>query len=148
MNFMRILFDGETAAAAAGDTTQVGLMGMWPMLLMLAAVFAIFYFMMIRPEKKRKQEAEDLRNALKKGDKITTIGGIMGTIVSIKDDVIVIETSEDQVRMELQKWSVMTNNTAEEKKKKEQAESRAAAKRQAEERAKEKAERKANRDKR
>ena len=120
----------------------------YTMIIMLVAIIGVFYFMMIRPEKKRKQEAENLKNSLKKGDKITTIGGIVGTIVSIKDDMLVIETSEDQVRMELQKWSVMTNNTADAAKKEREAEARAAAKKQAEERKKAKEEKKAAKGKR
>lgn len=88
-----------------------GLIGMLPMLLIMVA---LFYFMMIRPENKRKKEAEELRSALKNGDKITTIGGIVGTVVDVKSDRFVIETSADQVRIELMKWSLSTNETAEE----------------------------------
>lgn len=76
--------------------------------IMLAIVIAIFYFMLIRPESKRKKAAEQMRNSLKKGDVITTIGGIIGKIVAVTDETIVIETSEDRVRMELTKWSVST----------------------------------------
>lgn len=75
---------------------------------MLILLVLIFYFMIIRPENKRKKAAEDLRNGLKKGDKITTIGGIVGTIVQVNSDTIVIETSDDRVRMELTKWAVST----------------------------------------
>ena len=92
---------------------------------------AVFYFMIIRPEKKKKKEEENLRNSLKEGDKITTIGGIVGKIVDIKGDNIVIETSMDRVRMELAKWSVMTNNTAQEAAQKARAEAQAAAKEKA-----------------
>ena len=81
-------------------------------LIMMVLMFAIFYFMLIRPENKRKKEAEQMRSAVKTGDKITTIGGIIGTVVSVKDDKIVIETSADQVRMELAKWAISTNDTA------------------------------------
>lgn len=80
--------------------------------IMLVAMVAIFYFMLIRPENKRKKEAEQLRSSLKVGDQITTIGGIVGTVVSVKDDRFVIETSADQVRIELQKWALSTNDTA------------------------------------
>lgn len=80
-------------------------------ILMIVLMFAVFYFMLIRPEKKRKQQAEDMRNALKKNDKITTIGGIMGSIVAVNADSIVIETSDDRVRMELAKWAVANNHT-------------------------------------
>ena len=77
-------------------------------IVMLVLLRVLFYFMLIRPENKRKKAAEELRNSLKKGDKVTTIGGIVGTIVQVNDATIIIETSEDRVRMELTKWAVST----------------------------------------
>ncbi|MEI3130005.1 MAG: preprotein translocase subunit YajC [Oscillospiraceae bacterium] len=77
-------------------------------ILIFVAVIAIMYFLMIRPEKKKQKKVEAMRDALKVGDNITTIGGIVGDVVSIKDGKdgkIVIETSADRVRMELEKWS-------------------------------------------
>ena len=113
------------------------------MVVMLVLMLAVMYFMIIRPEKKKKKEAEELRSSLHKGDKIITIGGIIGKIVEIKDEKIVIETSEDQVRMELQKWAVMTNETAEKEKTKRAAEAKEAAQKAKEEKAKAKADKKA-----
>jgi len=80
--------------------------------IMLIAMVAIFYFMLIRPENKRKKEAEQLRSSVKEGDMITTIGGIVGKVVSVKDEKFVIETGADQVRIEFQKWALSTNDTA------------------------------------
>ena len=100
-------------------------------LIMMVLMFAIFYFMLIRPENKRKKEAEQMRSSVKTGDKITTIGGIVGTVVHVKDDKIVIETSADQVRMELAKWAISTNDTADaaaKEKAKKDAEAKAKAK--------------------
>ncbi len=102
------------------------------MIIMLIAMVAVFYFMMIRPENKRKKEAETMRSSLKVGDKITTIGGIVGTVVDIKEDKFVIETSADRVRMELQKWALSTNESGaerarEEAKKAEEAKAKAKA---------------------
>lgn len=77
-------------------------------LVMIAVLFVIMYFLMIRPENKRKKKAQEMRDSLKKGDTITTIGGIVGKIVSVSNDTIVIETSDDRVRMELTKWAVST----------------------------------------
>lgn len=105
--------------------------GMASTLLMLVAMFGVMYFMLIRPENKRKKEAEEMRSSLRNGDKITTIGGIVGTIVNIKEDKIVIETGADQVRIELAKWAVSTNETAAEAaqaEKKKAAEAKAKAK--------------------
>ena len=96
---------------AATTTADTGAAGMLMTFLPLIAIFAVFYFMLIRPEKKRKKEAEQMRSALKNGDEITTIGGIGGRIGMVNDVTIVIETSDDRVRMELTKWAVSTNNT-------------------------------------
>ena len=93
-------------------TTPGAMEGMGSTVLMLIMMLAVFYFMLIRPENKRKKEAEQMRASVKKGDKITTIGGIIGTVVDVKENSIVVETSADQVRIELAKWALSTNETA------------------------------------
>lgn len=92
-----------TTDAAAGMTSP---------LIMMVLMIAIFYFMLIRPENKRKKEAEQMRSSVKKGDKIVTIGGITGTVVDVKENKIVLETGADQVRIEFEKWAISTNETA------------------------------------
>ena len=82
------------------------------LILMLVLMFAMLYFFMIRPENKRKKEAQNLRDSLKVGDVITTIGGIVGTICKVDESTIVIETSADRVRIEFTKWAVSTKNVA------------------------------------
>lgn len=77
-------------------------------IIMMVAMLAIFYFILIRPENKRKKQAQEMRDSLKKGDTVTTIGGIVGKIVLTTPNTIVIETSEDRVRMELTRWAVST----------------------------------------
>lgn len=106
-------------------------------LIMILVMVAIFYFMLIRPENKRKKEAEQMRSAVKNGDKITTIGGIVGTVVNVKESKIVIETGADQVRIELEKWAISSNETAteaakEEEKKAKEAKAKAKAAKKAE----------------
>ena len=81
-------------------------------IIMLVLMLAMLYFFMIRPENKRKQEAQNLRDSLKVGDVITTIGGIVGTICKVDESTIVIETSADRVRIEFTKWAVSTKNVA------------------------------------
>lgn len=97
-------------------------------IIMIVLMLAIFYFLLIRPENKRKKQAEDMRNSLKKGDKICTIGGLLGTIVQVKEDSIVFETSEDRVRIEISKWGIQTNmNGADKAQKKKKGEKEEAA---------------------
>ena len=81
--------------------------GMYSIVL-LVLMFALLYFFMIRPENKRKKQAQNMRDSLKKGDMITTIGGIIGTICAVKENTIVIETGADRVRIEFTKWAVST----------------------------------------
>ncbi len=119
-----------TAAEAADPASMLS------GVVMMAAMLGIMYFMLIRPENKRKKEAEQMRSAIRKGDKITTIGGIVGTVVDIKESRIVIETGADQVRIELEKWAVSSNETAAEN-------AKAAEAKAAEEKAKAKAKAKA-----
>ena len=114
--------------------------GMGSSMFILIAMLAVMYFIMIRPENKRKKEAEQMRSSVKKGDKVTTIGGIVGTVVDVKENNIVIETSADQVRIEVAKWALSTNETAAEAAKEEE-------KKRQEKKAKEKAAKKAAQNK-
>ena len=91
--------------------------GMGSSMFILIAMLAVMYFIMIRPENKRKKEAEQMRSSVKKGDKVVTIGGIVGVVVDVKDNKFVMETGADQVRIELEKWALSTNETAAEAKK-------------------------------
>ena len=84
------------------DANMLGTVGM------LVVMLAIFYFMLIRPENKKKKELAKMRSELAVGDEITTIGGIIGTICAVKEESIVIETSADRVRIEFAKWAIST----------------------------------------
>ena len=106
------------------------------MIIMLVVMVAVFYFMLIRPENKRKKEAEEMRSSVKEGDEVTTIGGIIGTVVNVKEDKFVLETSADRVRVEFAKWAISSNDTA-------AAAAQEAAKKAKEEKAKAKAAKKA-----
>ena len=111
---MLYLLESTTGAAEANP------MGGASTIIMLLAMVAIFYFMLIRPENKRKKEAEQLRSSVQVGDMITTIGGITGKVVSVKEEKFVIETGADQVRIEFAKWALSTNETGAERAKAEE----------------------------
>jgi len=78
-------------------------------IILLVAMIAVFYFLIIRPENKRKKQAENMRNSLKKGERITTIGGMVGKVVHVTSDKLTFETGEDRVRIEITKWAVSSN---------------------------------------
>ena len=78
-------------------------------IIMIVLLFAVFYFFLIRPENKKKKKAEEMRNSLSVGDKITTIGGMVGKIVDISGELITFETGEDRVRIQVTKWVISTN---------------------------------------
>ncbi|MDY2845541.1 MAG: preprotein translocase subunit YajC [Eubacteriales bacterium] len=88
------------AAAASGKVNAI------TTLVMLAAMIAVFYFFMYRPQKKQEKESTDMRNNLKVGDEITTIGGVIGKIVSIKDETVTIETSNERNKIRILRSAV------------------------------------------
>ena len=111
----------EDVVGTTGTGAEAAPGSMLTPILMMVIMVAIFYFILIRPENKRKKEAQKMREAVKVGDKVVTIGGIVGTVVSVKDERFVMETSADQVRIEFEKWALSTNTTAEEKAKEDAA---------------------------
>ena len=88
------------AAAASGKVNAI------TTLFMLAAMIAVFYFFMYRPQKKQEKESTDMRNNLKVGDEVTTIGGVIGKIVSIKDETVTIETSNERNKIRILRSAV------------------------------------------
>jgi preprotein translocase subunit YajC len=75
-------------------------------LLPIVAIFVIFYFLLIRPQKKKEKQVTSMRDAAQVGDDIVTIGGIRGRIVKAKDDVITIQVGADKVRFEIMRWAI------------------------------------------
>ena len=102
--------------AAATDTASM-IASFIPLILMIV----VFYFLLIRPQKKRDKEVQKMRENIEIADEIVTIGGIIGRIVSIKDDTIVIETAGDRSKIRLARWSIQQNITATERAAQEQA---------------------------
>ncbi len=85
------------------------------MILMLVGMIALMYFTMIRPQKKKQKEEQAMRDNIQIGDEITTIGGIMGRVVTIKEDSLILETGADKNKVKFARWAVSQNNTANEK---------------------------------
>jgi len=81
--------------------------GMMTQFLMMGAVIAVFYFILIRPQQRQRKQEAEMRNSLAVGDKIIAAGGIVGKVVQIKDDLITMETGEDRVRIEVRKASIL-----------------------------------------
>jgi len=94
------------AAAPAGGA---GVLGMLPVLLLIP----VLYFLMIRPQQKRQKKWQEMLGQIKPGDKITTAGGIRGTIISIKDDVIIMRVAPDGIKMEVSKTAIASVTTQE-----------------------------------
>ncbi len=78
-------------------------------IIMIGVVFVVFYFLLIRPENKKKKKLQEMRESLSVGDDVTTIGGFVGTIVSINDKYVTFETGEDRVRLQVAKWAISSN---------------------------------------
>lgn len=101
---MNFLLTGETTGASNG---------LFGMIIYMVAIVGIFYFLLIRPQQKKKKQEEKMRNSVQIGDDITTIGGIMGRVVGIKEDTgtLIIETGTDRVKMKIKKWAIGSVDT-------------------------------------
>ena len=104
-----IAFATETAATtAAGMDTKASTISM---LFSFGLLIVVFYFFLIRPQKKKEKEAKQLRDNLQIGDEVTTIGGIVGIIVRKTEDTCVIETGGDRSKIRVKLWAISENNT-------------------------------------
>lgn len=97
-----------TAAPAAEGTAQGGMSQGVMTIVMLVGMVVVFYFFMYRPQKKQERETNAMRNSLQVGDEITTIGGIVGKVVNIKDPIVDIETSPACTKLRILKTSIKT----------------------------------------
>ena len=95
-----------TAAAAEEIPMSSQIIAMVIQLLPMILIFVIFYFMLIRPQRKKDKEAKKMLENLKVGDRICTIGGIYGTIVRIKDEVLTIEVGEQKTQLVFARWAI------------------------------------------
>ena len=102
----------DTAAAAATAPgaeevpAQMGIIGTLISLLPMVLIFVIFYFMLIRPQRKKEKKVQEMLNALKVGDRVSTIGGIYGTITAIKDDTLELSVGRDNVKLIFARWAI------------------------------------------
>ncbi len=100
------------AATTPDGTQQAG--GIGAMIMSLSPfliVIPLMYFLMIRPQKKKQKEEQKMRNSVRVGDEITTIGGITGRVLNIKEDALVIETGADRTKMTIKKWALQSVDT-------------------------------------
>ena len=80
-------------------------------ILPMALLFLVFYFVLIRPQRKRDKETQRMRNSIQVGDEVITAGGIVGLVVSIKEDTVVIETGGDRSKIRIKRWAIQQNET-------------------------------------
>lgn len=77
-----------------------------PTILMYIAILAVFYLLLIRPQKKKEKEIQEMRKGLKEGDEILTIGGIYGKVLNIKEDFVTIEVGADKLKLKIARWAI------------------------------------------
>lgn len=107
MNFHALLTTTSNAAAGTTDNTYAILMQVG----MFAVIIVAFYFLLIRPQRKREKATQEMRNSISVGDQVTTIGGVVGRVVSIKDDTITVETGSDKVKIRFVKSAIQSKES-------------------------------------
>jgi len=109
---MYFLLDAAQTASNTSSQVQGNSVGnMLSMFLPLILMFVLLYFFMIRPQKKRDKEIQNMRSSLQIGDEVVTTGGIIGIVASLKGDTVVIETGSDRSKVRLARWAIAQNNT-------------------------------------
>ena len=103
---MFVLLDASTSVAVGTGTPAQSGLSSWLFWVMLIVVVVAFYFFIIRPRKKQEKEQSNMKNSLRVGDDITTIGGIVGRVVKVKDDTFTIITSRDKTRMSFARFAL------------------------------------------
>ena len=98
-----------SSGSGAGNAAQGG--SMWGSLIMIVGFVALMYFMLIRPQKKQQKKEKQMRDSIQIGDEIITIGGIYGRVVSLKEDSLVIESSGDRSKIQIQRSAIGQNLT-------------------------------------
>lgn len=84
--------------------TQQMIMG----IVMWVVVFAVFYFLLIRPQKKKDKKLKEMRSAIAAGDKVTTIGGMIATVAKVEEDSVVLELGPNRTKVPFEKWAIGT----------------------------------------
>ena len=102
-----------SADQAAGGNGTMAMILQWGLIILMLVGL---YFLFIRPQKKREKEIQEMRSNIEIGDEIVTAGGIIGRVVSIRDDTLVVESGTDRNKIRLARWAVQANNSLAEEK--------------------------------
>lgn len=116
MNFFLLDTASAVASAASGTssvemTPEGGIISMLTMFLPIILMVVVMYFLILRPQRKKEKETQKMRSNMQIGDEVVTIGGIIGRVVSMKEDTIVIETGSDRSKIRILRTAVNQNNT-------------------------------------
>ena len=111
MNLYMNILSAAVEGAAEGGQQVSGLTATLIQFGPIVLVLGLMYLLMIRPQQKKQKEEQKMRNNLRVGDELTTIGGIKGRVVSIKDDTIMLETGNDRTKIQFEKWAIQTVHT-------------------------------------
>ncbi len=103
---LNTLLEAANTAATGAANGQAGLLEMIPTLLSMVVIFVVFYFMLIRPQRKKDKAIKDMLDNLKVSDRVCSIGGIYGTVVSLKDDTVTLAVGAQKTNMVLARWAI------------------------------------------
>ncbi|HOV42226.1 MAG TPA: preprotein translocase subunit YajC [Oscillospiraceae bacterium] len=102
-----LLTSASTATAADGNSVLAMLISLLPMV----AILVLMYFIMIRPQRKKEKETQEMRKNIQIGDEVVTVGGIVGIVVKKSEDTLVIETGGDRSKIRVKTWAIQSNET-------------------------------------
>ncbi|MCI8601766.1 MAG: preprotein translocase subunit YajC [Oscillospiraceae bacterium] len=104
-------FNLASSLLTTGAEGASGFMVILIQMLPLVLVLVIMYFMLIRPQRKKEKKVQEMRNSLQVGDEVITRGGVIGRVVSLREDTLVIETGSDRSKIRIKRWAIESCET-------------------------------------
>ncbi len=99
-------FADEAADSATGTEPVSGWAQILPLIISFGLLAVVFYFFILRPQKKQQRETQQMRDSITRGDIVVTAGGIVGMVITVKEDMVLLESSGDKTKIQLQKWAI------------------------------------------
>ena len=104
--FLAVAVSADTGTTGAAQQEVSPLYQVLSLVIPFALLAVVFYFFIMRPQKKQQRETQQMRDSIARGDTVVTAGGIVGGVITVKDDMVLLESSGDKTKIQVQKWAI------------------------------------------
>ena len=104
--FLAVAVSADTGTTGTAQQEVSPLYQVLSLVIPFALLAVVFYFFIMRPQKKQQRETQQMRDSIARGDTVVTAGGIVGVVITVKDDMVLLESSGDKTKIQVQKWAI------------------------------------------